>query len=190
MAGWSNRRQAVIWFSLLVVAGSLALIVTHSRAAIGLVYFRAVSRDQAVELLWETATEVDNAGFFITRSDQNTGTYTQASEFIFSESPNGLNGATYVYTDTNLTNGVKYWYQLEAVDINQNTTFAGPVYSIPGENQATPEPTVPSTTTPLTPCASAVVLSGMIIVLRNIFISVTMRDDEDSREYNPAASCH
>ena len=128
-----SRRCVIL---LIAISGILLLylllISLKVRAAVTLVNFRANAQTGAVLIEWKTATELDNAGFFINRSlSQNSG-YSRIGDFI---SANGdpLSGATYQYTDRNVTNGVTYWYKLETIDIQQNSDlYEPPVSVIPG----------------------------------------------------------
>jgi len=122
----------------------LSLLVV--RAAVTLVSFEAEGVDGKVILNWETASELDNAGFFIQRSYSETGTYQRVSFFIPSMGDDVV-GAQYYFEDDDVTNGVTYWYKLEALDYSQNADFYGPISVTPGiVHSATSTPTI--TTTP------------------------------------------
>jgi len=115
-------------------------------AAVTLVSFEAEGIDGKVILTWETASELDNAGFFIQRSNSETGTYQRVSFFISSMGDDVV-GAQYYFEDDEVTNGVTYWYKLEALDYSQNADFYGPIAVTPGiVHTATNTPTI--TTTP------------------------------------------
>ena len=60
--------------------------------------------DGYILIEWETATELDNAGFYVQASDQQYGTYDRISEFTFSEG-DGLTGASYSYPDYEVGTG-------------------------------------------------------------------------------------
>jgi len=100
-------------------------------AAVTLVSFEAEGIDGKVILTWETASELDNAGFFIQRSNSETGTYQRVSFFISSMGDDVV-GAQYYFEDDEVTNGVTYWYKLEALDYSQNADFYGPIAVTPG----------------------------------------------------------
>jgi hypothetical protein len=127
------------------------LLPVPAHAAVTLVSFTATAGDGQVLLSWETATEINNAGFFIRRSTQEEGEYARVSPFIPSQG-DGLIGATYSYLDEDAQNGTPYFYKLEAVDNDQNFEFHGPISATPGQTP-TPSPTdtpAPTATTVLT----------------------------------------
>ena len=126
---------------ILVLALILGL-AGRARAAVTLISFTAAGHDGYILIEWETATELDNAGFYIQASDQENGTYTRISNFIWTES-DGLTGASYSYPDNNVSSGEVKWYKLESVTSNQTSEFAGPISATEGE----PTPTSTATST-------------------------------------------
>jgi len=129
--------------------------ITHRSvyAAVTLVYFRAIGQQGSVVLDWETATEIDHAGFIVNRSQQQSSNYQRISEFIVAKG-DPLLGARYIYTDTNVVIGEGYWYKLESIDIRQNSDFyEPPVFIIPGTSTpatatTSGQPTATKTATP------------------------------------------
>lgn len=111
-------------------------------AAVTLVFFRALPGDGEVILIWETATELDNAGFYVNRSNQENGIYQRINPTIMASRGDGLTGAVYEYQDLDVINGTTYWYKLEAIDFGQHSLFYDPVSAIPG---LTPTPTASGT---------------------------------------------
>lgn len=139
MRDLKNRsfRMAIPWVLGLSLFGSLHIV----QAAVTLVSFDAYPGNQQVILEWETATEADMLGFFINRSEQPNGTYTQVSDLIFTQGT-VISGLVYQYIDLNLTNGQTYYYKLEAVDYSYNSEFFGPVAAIPMQYTPTLTPTL------------------------------------------------
>lgn len=132
-----------ILFGLCLVLTSVFVV----QAAVTLVSFGAEGIDGKVILTWETASELDNAGFFIQRSNSETGTYQRVSFFIPSMGDDVV-GAQYYFEDDAVTNGVTYWYKLEALDYSQNADFYGPISAVPGiVRTATNTPTITQTPT-------------------------------------------
>ncbi len=117
-----------------------------AQAAVTLVSFTASAGLDEVLLDWETATELDNAGFYIRRGINQSGPFTRISPFVPSEG-DPLIGAFYLWVDDTVVNGTTYWYQLEAVDLSQNSEFYGPVSATPGEFDPTGSPTATRTPT-------------------------------------------
>ncbi len=100
-----------------------------------------------IYIAWETATEVDTAGFFIGRSNSATGTFTRVGEFWASEGDNFTGAQYYDVDDTTVLNEV-YYYRLEVLNNDQTFNYYGPVRAVAG---------VPATETPpasATPTAS------------------------------------
>lgn len=127
---------------ILLVLGVLFSSVGTARAAVDLVSFTAAPGDGHILLAWETATEFDNAGFFIVRSQAEAGEYSRISPFIPAEG-DGVTGAEYEYKDQGVTFGVLYYYKLEAIGNDQSSEFHGPVTAI----LPAPTPTATATAT-------------------------------------------
>ena len=140
-----------IWAGVFLIVPSLAslLFIKIVIAAVTLVYFQATANPTSVSLEWETATELENAGFFINRSTSQTGGFTRISAFTPARG-DPLLGATYLYTDTNVSIGTTYWYRLESIDIQQRSDYFEPAVSaIPGGvNQVSPTRTSTATIPP------------------------------------------
>ena len=108
-------------------ADDLAICVT----AVKLLGFEANGLDGAVELQWETGSEIDNLGFHVYRLTSVDGPF----ERITSSSIPGLGsspeGAQYRYLDVGLSNGTTYFYRLEDIETTGRTTMHGPVSATP-----------------------------------------------------------
>ena len=148
---------------LLLVVMLLAVAQT-ARAAVDLLYFLPAPAKDHILLTWETAQEIDNAGFYIQRSDGQDGTYARISGFIASLDP--FVGHYYEYNDTTPAIGVTYYYKLEAVDSGGGSVFYGPVAAM--MTAATLTPTVTSTgqlpaTATATPTVTPTATQGPIL---------------------------
>lgn len=131
-------RRLLLAFVLVVV---LLLSATPVFAAVDLLYFIAVPGEDRIILTWETAQELDNAGFYIVRSTSSNIAYDRISNFIPIIDP--FTGNYYEYPDTSPEAGVVYYYKLEAVDAGGNSTFYGPVSA--STTAKTPTQTLTST---------------------------------------------
>jgi len=131
------RRLGIVFLPVLML---LAAVQT-ARAAVDLLYFLPAPAKDNILLTWETAQEIDNAGFYIQRSDSQGGTFARISGFIASLDP--FVGHYYEYKDSTPAIGVTYYYKLEAVDSGGNSVFYGPVAAM--VTAATLTPTVTST---------------------------------------------
>ncbi|MFZ2359983.1 MAG: hypothetical protein WA040_11635, partial [Anaerolineae bacterium] len=95
--------------------------------AITLAEFSAAQQGDAVQVSWETVSELDNAGFNLYRSESAAGPQTLLT-YLPASSPGGTAGAAYAYEDrAGLTPGQSYYYWLEDVAISGATTLHGPV---------------------------------------------------------------
>lgn len=81
----------------------------------------------AVTVEWSTASELNTAGFNVLRSDNPDGPFTRLNTEVIPASPDPLVGGSYVYTDTNVTPGQTYYYQLEEVEFGGGTSPQGTV---------------------------------------------------------------
>jgi len=81
----------------------------------------------AVTVEWSTASELNTAGFNVLRSDNPNGPFTRLNPEVIRASPDPLVGGSYVYTDTNVTPGQTYYYQLEEVESGGVTSPQGTV---------------------------------------------------------------
>ena len=102
---------------------------TQGVTAVQLTSFTAVAGDGAVDLDWETASELDNLGFHLYRS--TAGPYERITARAIPGLGSSPVGAKYSYRDTGLTNGVTYYYKLEDIETTGRTTFHGPVLATP-----------------------------------------------------------
>lgn len=101
--------------------------ICNEQTAIELASFEAEVDDNNVQLIWETFTETDNAGFNLWRSEAANGTYVQLNGTLIPAQGDPFTGATYSYVDANLTAGKTYYYLLEDVNIYGQTFQYGPI---------------------------------------------------------------
>ncbi len=94
--------------------------------------FEARPLDGAVELAWQTASEIDNLGFHLHRSTSASGPYERITSLLIPGVGSPATGSRYSYVDSGLTNGVTYFYRLEDIDASSRSTFHGPVSAVPG----------------------------------------------------------
>ena len=99
----------------------------NKTTAIELVSFEAEMQDGAVLVSWETATEQDNAGFHLWRSDRAGGDYERLTASLIPAEGDGFTGAVYSLTDDQVEPGQTYFYKLEDIDVAGRSTFHGPV---------------------------------------------------------------
>ena len=95
----------------------LALVIF----AIGTLLVRLTSPPY-VTVTWETASEVDAAGFHLYRSPSPGGPFEPATSKLIPAKGDPLTGASYTYEDKAVRWGTRYYYQLEEVTLNGSTT--------------------------------------------------------------------
>lgn len=142
----NKLKPGVLWVLISIVLLSLIhLGMSPASASVTLLYFEAAPGDGEVLLEWETATEIDHAGFFVSRSTDPDADFTQIGNFIPAEG-DSITGAWYYYEDLEVENGVTYYYVLESWNIDNVTVdYTDPISATPG--LPTPTPTETDITT-------------------------------------------
>ncbi len=94
---------------------------------ITLSYLKASRINDTIEITWGTASEINNAGFNILRSQARDGEYVQINSVLIPADGGPMQGADYSYTDNTVEEGITYWYKLEDVATDGNRELHGPV---------------------------------------------------------------
>jgi hypothetical protein len=94
--------------------------------AVTLVSFAAQGGPGSVTLIWETAAEIDNAGFNLYRATAAAGPYVKINGALVAAKGGPASGARYTFLDKGLAPGT-YTYKLEDVDLGGVATMHGPV---------------------------------------------------------------
>jgi len=96
-----------------------------------LISFTASISDGNVCLKWETASELNNIGFAVLRSDQQEGEYTKLADYNDFDTLRGLGisafGQDYSYVDNSALEGNQYWYKIVDNDYNGMREAHGPI---------------------------------------------------------------
>jgi len=80
----------------------------------------------SIELVWETASEVDILGFNVLRSTSETGQRVQLNaNLIPVENPGQMIGDRYTYSDTDLLLGETYYYWIEIFGLDSSRESIG-----------------------------------------------------------------
>ena len=98
---------------------------------INLSSFAAVPKKGKVIVEWATESEIDNAGFNLYRSESETGDYTKINNSLIPAKGSPTQGASYEFIDTDVQNRKTYYYKLEDIDLNGNSTMHGSVLATP-----------------------------------------------------------
>jgi hypothetical protein len=119
--------------------------------------FTATPNDAQVRIDWTTTSEVNTYGFYVQRSLISTSGFSRVSGLIASLG-SSTSGSSYNYVDTGLTNGTTYYYRLEIVSINLESTISNVISAVPFVPTATLTLTPSLTVTPtrtITPTRTA-----------------------------------
>jgi hypothetical protein len=100
--------------------------------AVRLMSFAATGADHAVDLTWQTGSELDNLGFHLHRALSADGPWTRITASLIPGLGSSPLGASYSWRDEGLVNGQTYFYRLEDVDTHSVSTFHGPVSAVAG----------------------------------------------------------
>jgi hypothetical protein len=143
--------------SLLLVLLFLSFVEEQpGLAAVDLLYFYATPEGDEILLEWETAQEIDNAGFYIQRRSDPADTFMRIGEFIPSQG-DPFTGQYYFIQDDTAFLGILYYYRLEMIDASGNSEYSEPDSAqIPGSTptaSTTATRTTTATTIPTTQTA-------------------------------------
>lgn len=108
------KKTIIIFFLLLFLTQPL-LAKEHQN--VGLVAFTAVSANNQIMLSWQTASELDNVGFRLYRSD-STGQFTLLDEAIIPAYGSPTAGAEYSFVDEGSDDLTTAVYKLTEIQIN------------------------------------------------------------------------
>jgi hypothetical protein len=98
---------------------------------ISLSSFTATPFNKAVAIEWTTASEIDNAGFNVYRAESEDGEYIRINDEMINAQGSSTEGASYEFVDEGLQNRKAYYYKLEDVDLDGQSTFHGPEKATP-----------------------------------------------------------
>ena len=111
--------------AVMLIVGARAILLPPK-----LSHFRA-ARDRAtgaVVITWSTLSELNNAGFFIKRSQQKDGEFKVINATMIPGAGTPNENQFYTYTDTTARPNVVYYYQLECVSVDgTRRTFTRPI---------------------------------------------------------------
>ena len=79
-----------------------------------------------VIISWETATELDTAGYMIARSEDPKGPFERVTDNMIPASSEPLTGGIYEFRDNNVRAGKVYYYQLEEIETTGGVNIEGP----------------------------------------------------------------
>jgi hypothetical protein len=94
---------------------------------VGIVSFEASPDGECIRLEWETAVEIDNAGFNIYRGLDRDGSRALLNSEKIPAKGDELLGGTYSLLDCHVERGRTYFYWLEDIDVNGTGMMHGPL---------------------------------------------------------------
>ena len=83
--------------------------------------------NQGATITWETASEVDTAGFNLYRATSPDGPWQKINEQLIPPSEDPVSGGSYKFVDKSAEPGKTYYYQLEEVELSGTTTRFDPI---------------------------------------------------------------
>lgn len=87
----------------------------------------------AIELSWQTASEVDILGFNVLRSTSEVGARIQLNEDqVAVENPGQMDGSNYSFDDYDVTMGHTYYYWIELIKTDSSRESVGPEAAFAG----------------------------------------------------------
>jgi len=113
----------------------------YAATAVALSSFAATGADSAVELAWQTGSELSNLGFHVYRAMSEAGPFTRITASLVAGLGSSPQGARYSYRDAGLVNGRVYYYKLEDVETTGISRLHGPVWATPVAAVSTTPPT-------------------------------------------------
>jgi hypothetical protein len=109
----ARRRQSP---RLLALLGAFWLLFAVAHLAYQLTH-------PVVEVKWETATELNTAGFHVHRSNQPAGEFEQVTTELIPSRGDSLRGAAYTFVDRAVQGGQTYYYLLEEIEYDLSTNY-------------------------------------------------------------------
>ena len=113
-AGQSVRLRFAEVDNLLWLNAGVDNVFVETATAITLASFEVGANDGQAKVTWETATEIDNAGFNLYRASSTDGPWTQVNTGLISAKGDPVSGAQYTFTDR--PGRGTFYYRLEDVD--------------------------------------------------------------------------
>ncbi len=101
--------------------------LTDVSLPVELAVFTAKTGQNGVVVRWVTETEVNNLGFNLYRSSEETGEYTKVNAGLIHGAGTSSSRHQYTYVDQSVLEGKTYWYKLESVAYDGSRFEHGPI---------------------------------------------------------------
>jgi len=82
---------------------------------------------RSATITWETASEVDTAGFNLYRSTSPDGPWQKINDQLIPPSDDPVSGGSYKFVDKSATPGTTYYYQLEEIELSGGSNRFPPI---------------------------------------------------------------
>ncbi len=139
--------------NLLFIIGSLWLIL-----AAWLLYYQ-LNQSSSIQIEWDTATELETAGFNLYRSPTADGEFVRINDKLIPSQGDGLTGAAYTYRDQSVSGGDTFYYLLEEVELDASTNrYENDIFSY----------TVPAVTWWAVVLTAVSLLAGLALIIMGI----------------------
>ncbi len=97
------------------------------QVAVELSSFLAQAHDDRVKLHWKTASENENMGFYVSRSQREDGVYLKLNTELIAGAGSTEEEHAYSFVDADIEPGQVYYYKLIDVDYSGNVGVHGPI---------------------------------------------------------------
>ena len=139
--------------NLLILIGSLWLLL-----AAAVLYFQ-LARPASIEVEWNTATELETAGFNLYRRQAPNDEFERINDALIPSEGSATSGASYLFTDESVKPGETYYYLLEEVEYDATANrYEDDIFSH----------TVPQSTWQTAALTSVSLLAGLAMLMMGI----------------------
>ncbi len=127
-----------------VSASGCTINMGSSASAVSMHSLAAVPYNSKVDIRWETNTEQNHRGFNVYRSNADASEFQQINPTIIKNIFNaGQSKGKYRFVDADVSNDMTYYYYVEDVEVDGDTTLHGPVLATPLATLGNPPATDP-----------------------------------------------
>lgn len=131
MATWGLRAWPVVDLRVIQnlvkkVIFIFSIVILVSALIMGILAWQE-SQTAVILVEWNTASELNTAGFNLFRSESAEGPFEKINPQLVPASPDPLAGGKYIYRDEAVEPGKTYYYELEDIENTGGSTRYGPI---------------------------------------------------------------